>query len=175
MRKLKIGVFGGSKNITKQNELDSFLLGQWIAENNYILITGLAKGVTEFVLKGNKEHNGFSIGFNPYSSELEAEISEDINLDNSEIIINTGMGDRGRNLISVRSCDILIIINGSFGVLNEVTIAIGENKPIIFLLNSGGLTEIIQDIFKVIKSDYKDYYFANDLNEVKNIINSIEN
>lgn len=155
-QKLKIAVFGlGSGALTEQNKIDAFEIGKLIAESDHILLTGLAKGITEFASQGAKSANGFVIGINP---SLNSEITkEDISFSNTDIIVNTGFDDRGRNVISVRTCDAMIVINGNFGVLNEITIGVGENKPIIVLKNSGGVTEIIENIFHTLKPNYKKF------------------
>ncbi|MFN8672482.1 MAG: hypothetical protein U0457_10455 [Candidatus Sericytochromatia bacterium] len=162
--KYKIAVFGlGSDNLTEQNKIDAFELGKQIAKSKNILVTGLAKGVTEYALKGNKSEGGISIGINPYDNNEKT--YEDLYINDNDIIINTGFQDRGRNIISVRTCDGMIVINGNFGVLNEITNGVGENKPIVVLKNSGGVTEIIELIFKTLKPDYKYFKMCETITE----------
>lgn len=148
----KIAVFGlGSSALSEQNKTDAYVLGCLIAERGHYLITGMAKGVTEYAASGAKSKGGIVIGLNPYPTE---DVGDDVAIANTDIIINTGLNDRARNVISVRSCDGMIVINGNFGVLNEITNGVGENKPITVLKNSGGVSELIEDIFKFLKPDY---------------------
>ncbi|MFN8576833.1 MAG: hypothetical protein U0354_08235 [Candidatus Sericytochromatia bacterium] len=165
--KYKIAVFGlGSDKLTEQNKVDAFEIGKLIALSENILLTGLAKGITEYALKGNKSVNGISIGINPYS-EHDIE-HNDIHITKTDIIINTGLQDRGRNIISVRTCDGMIVINGNFGVLNEITNGVGENKPIVVLKNSGGVADIIEFVFAKLKPDYNNFQVCDSINECFN-------
>jgi uncharacterized protein (TIGR00725 family) len=169
-RKLKIAVFGlGSDNISSRNIEDAYLLGQLIALRGHILVTGLANGITSHVIKGCKSNFGFNVGINPYNDELT--ISNDISFNGADLIINTGLGDSGRNVISVRTCDGMIVINGSFGVLNEITVGVGENKPILILRNSGGVSNIIQNVFNELKPNYKYYKI---IDNVKDCLEELE-
>lgn len=162
--KYKIAVFGlGSGLLSEENKNDAYLVGKAIAEKGHFLVTGLAKGVTEYASKGAKSNNGIVIGINPYSSELEK--YEDVSFENTDIVINTGLGDRGRNVISVRTCDGMIVINGNFGVLNEITIGVGEDKPIVVIKNSGGVAEIIPDIFNSLKPEYENFKLVDNAKE----------
>jgi len=164
MSKYKIAVFGlGSGQIDEAKGQQAFLLGKTIAERGHYLITGLAKGVTEYASKGAKSSGGVVIGVNP--NEFENIITADICYDHTDIIINTGLGDRGRNVISVRTCHGMIIIDGSFGVLNEITNGVGENKPIVVLRNSGGVADIVETIMNKLKPDYKYFKMADSVEE----------
>ena len=161
-KKYKIAVFGlGSGEISEKNKRDAFELGVLIAERGHYLVTGLAKGVTEFASKGAKSQGGTVIGISPNNSENE--LSDDVSYDHTDIIISTGLGDRGRNVITVRTCDGMIVINGSMGVLNEITNGIGENKPIVVLRNSGGVADIIESVIQKLKPDYKCFEIVDDV------------
>lgn len=164
-RPKKIAVFGlGSGPMSDQNKIDSFEIGKAIAESGHYLLTGMAKGITEFAAKGAKAGNGIVIGISPY---VDTEISNhNIELDHHDIVINTGFEDRGRNVVSVRSCDAMIIINGNFGVLNEITNGVESRKPIVVLKNSGGVANIIEGIFKELKPDYHQFKVVADAKAV---------
>jgi uncharacterized protein (TIGR00725 family) len=171
-KRIKIAVFGlGNGAISEQNKRDAFKMGKLIAESGNYLITGLAKGITEFASKGAQSANGIVIGINPYS-KIE-EDKNDVSYADTDIVINTGQEDRGRNVVSVRTCDAMIIINGNFGVLNEITIGVGENKPIIVVKNSGGIADIIEEIFKALKPDYKKLKIVDDIDKIIPTIKSL--
>lgn len=162
---LKIAVFGlSSEALTAKNKTDAYEIGKKIAESGCMLITGLAKGITEFATKGAKSSNGIVIGINPYQNASDNKLN--VSYTNTDLIINTGFQDRGRNVISVRTCDAMIVINGNFGVLNEITIGVGEDKPIIVIKNSGGVAEIIENIFLHLKPDYKKFKMVDTVDEV---------
>ena len=63
-----------------------------------------------------------------------------------DLIVYTGFGYSGRNLILTRSADAVIIICGRIGTLNEFTVAFEDRKPIGVLEESGGMADEIEDI-----------------------------
>lgn len=66
-----------------------------------------------------------------------------------DVIIFTGFGRRGRNVVFVRSCDALILVSGRLGTLNEFTIACDEEKIVGVLQGSDGVSDMIPNIVKV--------------------------
>ncbi len=48
------------------------------------------------------------------------------------VALPTGLGD-GRNLLVVRSSDLLIAISGGYGTLSEIALALKADKPVIGL------------------------------------------
>jgi len=48
---------------------------------------------------------------------------------------------KGRNVVLVRSCDVVVFIAGSIGSLNEFTIAYDEGKVIGCLSGTGGVAD----------------------------------
>jgi uncharacterized protein (TIGR00725 family) len=48
------------------------------------------------------------------------------------IAVPTGLGD-GRNLLVVRSSDILVAVSGGYGTLSEIALALKADKPVIGL------------------------------------------
>ena len=62
-------------------------------------------------------------------------------LDACDRIIFTGFGLKGRNVVLVRSCDVVIFIAGAMGSLNEFTIAHDEGKVIGCLTGTGGVAD----------------------------------
>ena len=62
-------------------------------------------------------------------------------LDACDLMIYTGFGLKGRNVVLVRSCDIVLFIAGAMGSLNEFTIANDEGKIIGCLTGTGGVAD----------------------------------
>ena len=67
------------------------------------------------------------------------------------MIVYTGFGYKGRNVINVRSTDLVIIFGGATGTLNEFTIAYDEGKIIGILEESGGVADHIKEIVEFCK------------------------
>lgn len=171
----KIAVFGSaredlSKNIYKIAEE----AGKEIAKSKNILITGAATGVSRYAAKGSKGGNGVVVGISPTSSNSERELY-DISFDDIDFLVHTGMGYKGRNVVSVRSCDGMIVINGNFGTLSEIAIGEGENKPIVVIKGTGGCADAAKDIFNKLNPKYKYFSTASNAKDaVKLVVNMIK-
>ncbi len=61
-------------------------------------------------------------------------------------IIYTGFGLKGRNVVLVRSCDVVLFIAGSMGSLNEFSIAYDEGKVIGCLTGTGGVADRVEEL-----------------------------
>jgi len=71
--------------------------------------------------------------------------------DAADVIIYTGFGLKGRNVVNVRSAEIVIIFGGATGTLNEFTIAYDEGKIIGVLEGSGGCADHIKEVIDFCK------------------------
>lgn len=122
-------------------------LGQAIAENNWVLLTGGRKaGVMDAASRGAKAKGGLVIGVLP-DNDTER-ISEAVDLP-----IITDMGN-ARNNINVLSSNVVIACGMSLGTASEVALALKSNKPVI-LLNQ---TELTQQFFASLTN--KNLYYA---------------
>jgi uncharacterized protein (TIGR00725 family) len=98
-------------------------VGENIAKKGAILICGGLGGVMEAVCRGAKKYNGVTVGVLPGFRKKEANPYIDIP-------IVTGM-DQGRNIIIIRSSDVVIAIGGGYGTLSEIAFSLKLNIPII--------------------------------------------
>jgi hypothetical protein len=99
--------------------------GRLIAKNGCFLICGGMSGVMEAAAKGANEAGGTTIGILPHADRHEANPYIDIP-------IATGLGE-GRNLVIIRTADILIAIDGEYGTLSELAFGLKMKKPVIGL------------------------------------------
>ena len=103
--------------------------------------------------RGAKDAGGMVVGISP-GLDLEEHVNRYHSpVDYIDILIFTGSGLMGREVIAVRSCDILIIVGGRSGTLGEFSIAYDEGKVIGVLEGTGGITTEIRDIVRAIKKD----------------------
>lgn len=123
-------------------------LGKEIVRQGAVLVTGATTGAPYWAAIGAKDGGGFVIGVSPASSEAEHVKKYQLPLDYHDIIIYTGFGYAGRNLLLTRSADAVLITCGRMGTLNEFTIAFEDNKPIGVLTGTGGMADDIEDILK---------------------------
>lgn len=144
-----IGVFGSAVGeFSQENVQKARRLGQAIAGNDCVLVTGACTGLPYEAALAAKDSDGIVIGVSPAGSEREHREKYGYPLNGFDFIAYPGSGYKGRNIITVRSCDIAIFISGGIGRLNEFTIAFDEGKRIGILTGSGGISDMIEDIAK---------------------------
>ena len=123
-------------------------LGRVIIESGAVLVTGATTGAPYWGAIGAKDAGGFVIGVSPASSELEHVKKYKLPLDYHDIMIYTGFGYAGRNLLLTRAADAVIITCGRMGTLNEFTIAFEDDKIIGVLTGTGGLADELEQIIE---------------------------
>src|SRR4029077_9462503 len=157
MAKLVVGVMGASENDALANSEKVRLtelaeqLGAALAKRECILITGATTGLPDLVAKAFRKQGGFALGVSPAENREEHVQRYRLPEDNSDVIVYTGFGYKGRNVINVRSSDVVIIFGGATGTLNEFTIAYDEGKVIGVLEGSGGVADHTQEIIDFCK------------------------
>jgi uncharacterized protein (TIGR00725 family) len=157
VRKPVIGVMGASANDAlsdpEVNRLKGLAedLGAAIANKDCILVSGATTGLPALVAKAFRKNGGFALGVSPAENRREHVARYGLPEDGADVIIYTGFGYKGRNVINVRSSDIVLILGGATGTLNEFTIAYDEGKIIGVLEGSGGIADHIREIIKVCK------------------------
>jgi len=120
----RIGVVGNSvcsEEIMKLAEN----VGEEIAKRKGVLICGGLTGVMEGASRGAKRAGGLTIGIIPGNNSRDANSSIDIP-------IVTGIGN-ARNILVVRSSEVIIAICGKYGTLSEIAHALQLNIPVVGL------------------------------------------
>lgn len=120
-------------------------LGRAIADHGCILITGATTGFPDLVSRAVRSAGAITIGVSPAQSREEHVSRYLLPEDSADVIIYTGFGLKGRNVVNVRSSDIVIIVGGGIGTLNEFTIAFDEGKVIGILEGTGGVADRIRE------------------------------
>jgi len=142
-RQFKIAVLGSASVPEDSPEgRKAFALGQGIAEREGVILTGGCPGLPHAAVRGAQRAGGQTVAVSPAMNRAEHHERYGYPLD-SRIILFTGMGAKGRNVILVRSADACIFVGGGMGTLNEFTIAfdeLGSDCAIGVLLGTGGLT-----------------------------------
>lgn len=143
----KVGVMGSAAPDSARLDAGRVLvekaeqLAQAIAERDAVLFTGATTGLVYVVGKTAHDAGCFHIGISPASNELEHVERYHLPLDACDTIVYTGFGLKGRNVVLVRSCDIVLFVAGAMGSLNEFTIAHDEGKIIGCLTGTGGVAD----------------------------------
>jgi uncharacterized protein (TIGR00725 family) len=141
--KPKIGVMGSAEDAAAVHE-KAVALGKAIATRKAILLTGATTGLVYATGKAAHDAGAMHIGISPGHNKHEHVQKYKLPVDACDAIIYTGFGLKGRNVVLVRSCDIVIFISGSIGSLNEFTIAYDEGKIIGCLTGTGGVADEIE-------------------------------
>jgi uncharacterized protein (TIGR00725 family) len=128
-------------------------LGRAIADRHCILVTGATSGLPHAVTVAAKAAGAMTIGISPAANQKEHQERFHLPLDSHDLVIYTGFGLKGRNVVNVRSSDIVIVFGGSVGTLNEFTIAVDEGKTIGVLKGSGGISDHIPEILSFCKRE----------------------
>ncbi len=150
--KLKIGVMGSATGTILKSQLKiAYALGRAIAENDCMTITGACPGLPLEAAKGAHEAGGIVVGISPAMSRLEHVNRYHSPVEYHDVLIYTGSGLMGREVVNIRSSDIVIIIGGRSGTLGEFAIAYDEGKLIGVLAGSGGIASEISHIVKIVK------------------------
>ena len=119
-------------------------LGREIAENGCCLLTGACPGLPHEAALGAKESGGHTVGISPAAS-----LKEHVELFHSpyedyDVLIYTGLGLMGREVVNIRSSDIVVVVGGRCGTLGEFAIAFEEGKLIGVLTGTGGIAEALE-------------------------------
>ncbi len=123
-------------------------LGREIARQKAIVITGATTGFPLWAAIGAKEEGGQSIGFSPAASEREHVEAYHLPIDYMDLLVYTGFGYSGRDLILTRSSDAVLFGCGRVGTIHEFTIAFEDNKPIGILQGDWMTDETLQTIIE---------------------------
>jgi uncharacterized protein (TIGR00725 family) len=116
-------------------------LAQAIAKRDVVLFTGATTGIVYVAGKAAHDTGCFHVGISPASNEIEHVDHYKLPLDACDVIVYTGFGLKGRNVVLVRSCDVVLFVAGAMGSLNEFTIAHDEGKIIGCLKGTGGVAD----------------------------------
>jgi uncharacterized protein (TIGR00725 family) len=147
--RIKVGVMGSASESGRPETRSSLIekaegLATAIAKRELILLTGATTGIVYVVGKTAKDAGAFHIGVSPASNHLEHVSTYKLPLDGCDAMIYTGFGLKGRNVVLVRSSDVVLFIAGAMGSLNEFTIAHDEGKVIGCLTGSGGVADEVE-------------------------------
>ena len=124
MRKRVIGVIGG-RQCTAEVEQIAHKLGKRLAKVAAILVNGGLSGTMKAVCSGFKAGGGQTIGIIPgYEKEAANEFVD--------IVIPSGMG-LARNVLVVKSADVVIALPGEAGTLSEIAYCLQFGIPVISL------------------------------------------
>ncbi len=161
---VKIGVSGTAD--TTHAGLEAFEkakeLGREIAMSGSIIVTGATTGFPMYAAMGAKDECGFSIGVSPASTEREHVETYKLPLDYMDVVMYTGFGYSGRDLLFVRSSDAMVVGPGRIGTLNEFSVAFEDHRPIGILVGNWQTDEILKMVIDAAHRSNPNIFFESD-------------
>ena len=148
---IRIGIMGSADGQADTVVVDLCRrLGRTVAESGCCLLTGACPGLPHAAVLGAKEVGGHVVGISPAATLKEHVELLDSPYKEYDVLIFTGLGLMGRELINIRSSDMVIVVGGRSGTLGEFAIAYEEGKLIGVLTGSGGITSALPALEKSI-------------------------
>ncbi|MBI2827194.1 MAG: LOG family protein [Planctomycetia bacterium] len=144
---IRIGVMGSAGGTVAPDLLERCRrLGRTIANQGCCLLTGACPGLPHAAVLGAHEAGGHTIGIS-----AAVNLKEHVEVYGSpyaeyDVLIFTGLGLMGRELVNIRSCDAIVVVGGRSGTLGEFAIAYEEGKLIGVLAETGGITAALPGI-----------------------------
>jgi len=121
---MQIGVIGAGQ-CSPSVERIAEEVGKEIARSKVVLICGGLGGVMEAAARGAKLEGGLTVGILPGAHSDDANQYIDVS-------IVTDLG-HARNVLLVHSSDALIAVEGRYGTLSEIAVALKLKKPVVGL------------------------------------------
>ena len=163
---IAVGVMGSAGDLADAKDREELAnkaraLAQAIAERKLLLLTGATTGIIYLVGKAAHDAGIFHAGISPAGDSREHVEKYKLPLDACDLIVYTGFGLKGRNVVLVRSSEIVLFIAGAMGSLNEFTIAHDEGKIIGCLTGTGGVADEVNYVLKKFSKDTNARIFQN--------------
>ena len=143
--KTKVGVMGsaggepGGDGETLRASAEA--LGRAVAARGCVLLTGGTTGLPHAAGAAAHAAGGMHVGVSPASDAREHVERYGLPLEGTDVLVYTGFGLKGRNVVLVRSCDVVLVFRGGMGTLNELTIAVDEGRVVGCLRGTGGVAD----------------------------------
>lgn len=115
----------GAGDCSREGAALAYAVGRELARRSAVLFCGGLGGVMEMAARGAREAGGLTVGLLPGDRFTDANPYIDI-------AIPTGLS-HGRNVLVVRAAKAVIAVEGAYGTLSEIALALALGKPVIGL------------------------------------------
>jgi uncharacterized protein (TIGR00725 family) len=144
---LAVGVMGSASGTIRPDARElARRLGRAVARNGCTLVTGACPGLPYAAVEGAKEAGGLVVGISPALDENDHLHRFRSPVRGFDVIIYTGSGLMGREVVNIRSSDMVVIVGGHSGTLGEFAIAYDEGRLIGVLTGTGGVADLTADL-----------------------------
>lgn len=174
--KIKIAVSGSADtaHLPESAVTSAEEVGREVVRQGAILVSGATTGIPLWAAKGAKEEGGMSIGLSPATTEAEHVEKYGLPLDYMDVIMYTGQGYSGRDILMTRTADAVIECAGRIGTIHEFTVAFEDKKPMGILEGPWTTDEIIKEIIEKSNRASEDPYIVYDADPKKLVEKVIE-
>lgn len=156
-QKIKISVYG-ARSTDQGKSFDALekaqQLGEYIAQAHAITTVPATSGFPFWVAKGAQKSGGQVIGFSPAANEAEHHKVYKLPIDYMDVIVYSGFGYAGSDLLLSRSSDAIIFGYGGLETVHEFWVAFQENKPIGILKGEWDTDEILFALLRGHEADF---------------------
>jgi len=165
--KVKVGVMGSagdtlSEGVAEDLREKAEAVGREVAARGCVVLTGGTTGLPHVVGGAAHRAGALHVGVSPAEDEREHVGRYGLPTAETDVLIYTGFGLKGRNVVLVRSCDVVIVVRGAMGALNEFTIAHDEGRVVGCLTGTGGAADEVGRLMKALPKRTGARVFFND-------------
>ncbi len=155
---MKIAIFSSwLPQISQENRKLAEKIGNYLAEKDITIVTGGCSGIPAVCIESGYKNNTKTIGYFPhkdhsdYYDRQREENTHDIQYYSTTHFIH---GFTARSLEMIKNVDAAIVLNGRIGTLSEFGIAIEEGLPLAVIEGTGGITDELQHLTKLVKKEF---------------------
>ena len=181
--RLTLCVSGAARGATVAQDYKlAYELGEQIAKQGHVLITGATVGLPDWAAQVAKASGGMSIGISPAVSYNEHVKKYRLPTDSYDFILYTGLRYVGRDALLVQSSDAVLSIGGRMGTVHEFATAFESHIPVGVLEDTGGTSDEFKYLMQAanlchdgICEGKHDIYFSEDPEQlVEKVVNVIK-
>lgn len=121
-------------------------IGGQLAQHGCVVTTSAVAGFPMWAARGAKNAGGMTVGFSPAANVTEHCEVYRLPTDNLDMVVYTGFGYAGSDLLLMRSSDAIVFGCGRIGTIHEFTVAFQDRKPIGILEGDWDTAELLRDI-----------------------------
>jgi uncharacterized protein (TIGR00725 family) len=168
--KLKVGVMGSASGKLLADPLilgRVQALGRAIAEAGCVLVNGACPGLPDAAAEAAHAAGGLTLGVSPAFSQAEHVHIYTSPIAHYDVILYTGLGLMERDIINIRSSDVVLFVGGGMGTLNELTVAYEERKVIGALTGLGGVSDRLAEVLDLSGRSWRPESMAQDDDPVR--------
>ena len=153
--RIKVGVMGSAGETHDPGEAAGLRekaerLGRAAAARGCVLLTGGTTGMPHLAGAAAHAAGGLHVGVSPAADAREHAERYGLPSAGTDLLVYTGFGLKGRNVVLVRSCDVVLVFRGGMGTLNELTIAHDEGRVVGCLTGTGGVADEAERLLRVL-------------------------